>query len=88
MTSSCPIDALGSRVSMITSATKEESAEMASASTHYCMAKVFQMGIIARQLPAPAVVGALAPSAGYLRRVKMPTLLTLVSLTATEWRVN
>ena len=88
MTSSYPIDALGSHANMITSATKEESAEMASASTHYCMAKVFQMGIIARRLPAPAVAGALAPSAGYLRRVKMPTWLTHVSLIATEWRVN
>ena len=87
MTKSNPIDALESHANMITSATTEESAEMASASTLYCMAKVFQMGIIARQLPAPAVVGALAPHAGYLRRVKMPTWLTLVSLTATEWRV-
>ena len=88
MTSSCPIDALGSHANMITSATTEGSAEMASALTLYCMAKVFQMGIIARRLPAPAVAGALAPSAGYLRRVTMPTWLTHVSLTATEWRVN
>jgi hypothetical protein len=73
---------------MITSAMREGNAEMASASTLYWMAKLFKMGIIARRLPAPAVAGALAPSAGYLRRVIMPTWLTLVSLTATGWRVN
>ena len=73
MTSSCAIDALGSRVSMITSATKEESAETASASTLYNMAKEFQMDIIALRPPTPAVANALAPYAGYLKRVKMPT---------------
>jgi len=52
------------------------------------MAKEYGMGIIARRLRAPAVAGALTPSAGYLRRVIMPTWLTLVSLTATEWRAN
>ena len=73
MTSSYPIDALGSRASMIPSATTEGSAETASVWTLYYMAKVFQMDIIARRLPAPAVAGALAPYAGYLSRVKMPT---------------
>lgn len=58
---------------MMPNATTEESAEMASASTLYFMAKEFQMDIIARQLPTPAVAGALAPYAGYLKRVKMPT---------------
>ena len=73
MTSSYPVDALGLRASMTTSATTEGSAETASASTLYNMAKEFQMDIIARRLPAPAVAGALAQYAGYLKRVKMPT---------------
>jgi hypothetical protein len=88
VTSSSPIDALGSDAIMITSAMREGNAEMASASTLYWMAKLFKMGIIVRRLPAPAVADALAPSAGYLRRVKMPTWLTLVYLTATRWRVH
>lgn len=58
---------------MMRNVTTEESAETASVSTLYFMAKEFQMDIIARQLPTPAVAGALAPYAGYLKRVKMPT---------------
>ena len=73
MTSSYPVDALGLRASMITSATTEGSVETASASTLYNMAKESQMDIIVRRLPAPAVAGVLAQYAGYLKRVKMPT---------------
>jgi hypothetical protein len=72
-TSSCPIDALGSNAIAITSATREGNAKMGSVSTLYWMAKEFQMGIIARRPLAPAVAGALAPYAGYQRRVIMPT---------------
>jgi hypothetical protein len=37
------------------------------------MAKEFQMDIIALRLPTPAAAGALAPNAGYLKKVKMLT---------------
>jgi hypothetical protein len=58
---------------MISNATTEVSAETASASTLYFMAKEFQMDIIALRLPTPAAAGALAPNAGYLKKVKMLT---------------
>ena len=46
------------------------------------------MDIIARRLPPPAVEGALARHAEYLRRVKMLPLLTPACLIATGCRVH